>query len=115
MRKSRCPKMCSPGNTHSWQSCCSFAVQSTLLDQAGKPAVDALSGFLTGNPLTSAAAKQIAEDPNVKGVFATIKGVADVIGPMENALLVRYCRQRPFDWARVTNFQCCTVLNCYGS
>lgn len=64
--------------------------QSTLLDQTGKPAVDALSGFITGNPVTSAAAQQIADDPNMKGVFAAIKGVADVIGPMENALLVRF-------------------------
>ncbi|BDA49964.1 hypothetical protein COCOBI_15-0920 [Coccomyxa sp. Obi] len=60
---------------------------STFLDQTGKPIVDALSGFLSDNPLASAAAKQIADDPNVEGVFAAIKGVTDAIGPMETALL----------------------------
>ena len=90
--------------------------QSNFLDEAGKPTVDAASSFLTGNPLTSAAITQIADDPNVKGVFAAIKGVTDVISPMEHALLVRYSQHSVFLAGAVSRFcQFCAAHDSLGS
>lgn len=63
-------------------------VQTEFLDEIGKPIVDAISGFLTGNPVTAAGIQMIADDPNVQSVIQALKGVTDVIAPVEVALLV---------------------------
>ena len=51
--------------------------------------VEAVSGFLTGNPITSTVIDVLGADAGVKALIAAMKSVAEAIAPVEIDILVR--------------------------
>ena len=63
-------------------------VQAGVLNTAGVAVIEALSGFLAGNPVTSSAISTLADNPALKTLLSGLGMVANAVAPFEQQALV---------------------------